>query len=66
MKPGSELPLVERTPGGNDLSLLREMLALTPEQRIERNVQWLALVEALRSGREESGDGPEPDLPPAR
>lgn len=58
-----EAPPVERTPGGNDLSLLREMLALTPEQRIERNVEWLAMVEALRSGREESRGGPEPDLP---
>lgn len=57
---------VERTPGGNDLSLLREMLALTPEQRIERNVEWLAMVEALRSGREESRGGPESDLSPPR
>jgi hypothetical protein len=61
-----ELPPVERTPGGNDLSLLREMLALTPEERIARNVEWLRMVEELRAGLEGGGDGPEPDLPGRR
>lgn len=66
MRAAPELPPVERTPGGNDLSLLREMLALTPEQRIERNVEWLAMLEALRAGLEEGGSGSRPDLPPPR
>lgn len=61
-----DLPPVERTPGGNDVSLLREMLALTPEERIARNVEWLRMVEELRAGLEGGGGGPEPHLPDRR
>jgi hypothetical protein len=61
-----ELPPIERTPGGNDIGLLRESLALTPEQRIDRNVEWLRLVDELRAGRREAANGPETDLPPPR
>lgn len=61
-----ELPPVERTPGGNDLSLLREMLTLTPEERIARNVEWLRMVEALRAGLEGGRGGAEPHLPGRR
>jgi hypothetical protein len=43
----------ERTPRGHDLGLLREMLALTPEERIVRNVQFVSLIEELRQGRAE-------------
>ena len=55
----------ERTPRGHDLSLLREMLDLTPEERIERNVQFVALIEELRGAKWDL-DGPPGDLPPAR
>lgn len=48
MKPLVEEP--ERTPEGHDVSLLREMLALSPEQRIVRNAQWVRMIEAMRSG----------------
>ena len=61
-----ELPPVERTPGGNDLSLLREMLTLSPEERIARNVEWLKTVEALRAGLENGRGGPEAHLPGRR
>jgi hypothetical protein len=63
---GDLLPPIEHTPGGNDLGLLRESLALTPEQRIDRNVEWLRLVEELRAGRREAASGPEADLPSPR
>jgi len=40
----------ELTPEGHDVGLLREMLALSPEERIQRNVQWVALIKKLRAG----------------
>jgi hypothetical protein len=55
----------ERTPRGHDVGLLREMLALTPEERILRNVHFVALIEELRRGRPEP-DGSLRDLPGAR
>ena len=52
-----ENPVGERTPRGHDVDLLREMLALTPAERVLRNVHFVALIEELRRGR------PEPDGP---
>ena len=52
----------ERTARGHDVPLLREMLALTPEERIRRNARWVAAVEALRGGVK-NDDGPGEDLP---
>ena len=58
-------PAEERTPRGYDVGLLREMLALTPEERILRNVHFVALIEELRRGRPEP-NGSQRDLPGAR
>jgi hypothetical protein len=40
----------ERTPEGHDIGLLREMLALSPEERIRRNAQWVEMIEKMRAG----------------
>lgn len=40
----------ERTPEGHDVGLLREMLALSPEERIRRNAQWVQMIEKMRAG----------------
>jgi hypothetical protein len=39
-----------RSESGVDLTLIDEMLQLTPEQRIDRNDQMLAVVQELRRG----------------
>jgi hypothetical protein len=39
----------ETTPRGHDVGLLREMLALTPEERIRRNEEWVEMIEKLRA-----------------
>lgn len=48
MEPLPEEP--ERTPEGHDLGLLREMLSLSPEERIRRNAQWVEMIEKMRAG----------------
>lgn len=53
---------MERTARGHDMALLREMLTLTPEERIRRNARWVMVVEALRDGLKDD-DGPGTDLP---
>ena len=58
-------PAEERTPRGHDVGLLREMLALTPEKRILRNIHFVALIDELRRGRPEP-DGSPRDLPGTR
>lgn len=63
MEPLVEEP--ERTPEGHDVSLLREMLALSPAQRILRNAQWVRMIEAMRSGLV-SSDEPRGGLPGSR
>lgn len=54
----------ETTPRGHDVGLLREMLALTPEERIRRNEEWVEMIEELRqsAGR----DAIQRDLPRPR
>ena len=46
-------------------ALLKELMELTPEERILRNVHFVALIEALRRGRPEP-DGSPRDLPGTR
>jgi hypothetical protein len=60
-----ENPDEERTPRGHDVGLLREMLVLTPEERVLRNVHFVALIEELRRGRPEP-DGSRRHLPRPR
>lgn len=55
----------ERTPRGHDIDLLREMLALPPEERVMRNVRFVAMLEELRQGRP-TPDGSPRDLPGPR
>lgn len=46
----------EQTPRGHDVGLLREMLALTPGERVRRNEEWVEMIEELRAsavGRDE-------------
>ena len=40
----------DRTPEGHDLDLLREMLSLSPAERILRNVRWVTMIERMRAG----------------
>jgi hypothetical protein len=42
----------ERTPRGHDLTLLRELQELTPEERIERNCRMAQLIGQLRAAGE--------------
>lgn len=55
---------LETTPRGHDIGLLREMLALTPTERIRRNEEWVQMIERLRAsaGRDAVGR----DLPGPR
>jgi hypothetical protein len=55
----------ETTPRGHDVGLLREMLALTPEERIRRNEEWVEMIERLRASAA-SQDEVGRDLPGTR
>lgn len=55
---------LETTPRGHDVGLLREMLALTPEERIRRNEEWVEMIEQLRASAGQDAIGR--DLPSAR
>ena len=50
--------LAEAERDGVDLSMLRERLKLTPEERLRRHRQALALVEALREVGRRSRNAP--------
>ena len=43
----------DQTPRGHDLSLLRELLELSPEERVRRNAEMVRLIERLRQARAE-------------
>jgi len=55
---------LEITPRGHDVGLLREMLALTPEERIRRNEEWVEMIERLRASAGQDAVGR--DLPGPR
>lgn len=47
-----EIEATERTPRGQDVSLLRELQELSPAERIRRNSQMVDLMEKLRAAGE--------------
>ncbi len=50
--PGSVEPVIEVSPDGVDLGLIRWMLGLTPTERLEALQDFVDGVLALRDGRE--------------
>jgi len=56
--------LVDRTPRGHDLSLLRELQELTPAERIARNCAMADWIEKLQAAAQDTAT--RRDLPKPR